>query len=85
MSDSLPSFPPSALPAGQAEELLSQSDTGIVRVLEDLINELINRGVIKFTDLPVPAQNKLLSRQQTRSQLKNALGLLPADDEGGLL
>ena len=74
-----------SLPAGQAEELLSQSDTAIVRVLEDLINELINRGVIKFTDLPVAAQDKLLSRQQTRSQLKNALGLLPGDDDGGLL
>jgi len=84
MSNTVPGFLSSTLPE-LAEEQLSQSDAAIARVLEDLINELINRGVIKFTDLPVPAQDKLLSRQQTRAQLKNALGLLPVDDEGGLL
>ncbi|EKD97704.1 MAG: hypothetical protein ACD_23C00767G0001, partial [uncultured bacterium] len=32
--------------------VLSQTDTSLVRVLEDLIDVLITRGVIQFTDLP---------------------------------
>jgi hypothetical protein len=69
----------------QAEELLSQSDTAIARVLEDLIDVLITRGVIQFTDLPDAAQDKLLSRRQTRARLKDSLQLLPGEGEGGLL
>jgi hypothetical protein len=68
-----------------AEQLLSQSDTSIARVLEDLVDVLISRGVIQFTDLPQAAQDKLMSRQQTRAKLKNSLQLLPEDGDGGLL
>jgi hypothetical protein len=81
MSESMPEEPE----AQQAEELLSQSDTAIARVLEDLIDVLITRGVIQFTDLPQAAQNKLLSRRQTRARLKDSLQLLPGDGDGGLL
>ncbi len=66
-------------------ELLSQSDTAIARVLEDLVDVLITRGVIQFTDLPEAAQAKLLTRRQTRARLKDSLQLLPGDGEGGLL
>jgi hypothetical protein len=72
-----------ALP--NAEQLLSQSDTSIARVLEDLVDVLISRGVIQFTDLPQAAQDKLMSRQETRAKLKNSLQLLPDDGDGGLL
>jgi hypothetical protein len=65
--------------------LLSQSDTAIARVLEDLVDVLITRGVIQFTDLPEAAQAKLLTRRQTRARLKDSLQLLPGDGEGGLL
>lgn len=58
---------------------LSQTDAGLARVLEDLIDVLINRGLIQFTDLPAPAQAKLLDRRQTRASLANRLELL-ADD-----
>lgn len=68
-----------------AEQLLSQSDTAIARVLEDLVDVLISRGVIQFTDLPQAAQDKLMSRQETRAKLKNSLQLLPDDGDGGLL
>ena len=71
--------------ADDVEELLSQSDTAIARVLEDLVDVLITRGVIQFTDLPIAAQDKLLSRRQTRARLKNSLDLLPGDGDGGLL
>ena len=64
---------------------LSQTDTSLVRVLEDLIDVLINRGVIQFTDLPEPAQAKLLERRETRASLKDRLQLLPMDSDNDLL
>lgn len=59
---------------------LSQSDLALVRVIEDLIDTLIEKGLIQFTDLPPAAQAKLLSRRETRAALKDPLRLLPADD-----
>jgi len=64
---------------------LSQSDTSLVRVLEDLIDVLITRGVIQFTDLPEAAQAKLLERRETRANLSNRLLLLPTDPNDDLL
>jgi hypothetical protein len=60
---------------------LSSSDAGLARVTEDLIDLLIVRGVIRFTDLPLAAQNKLLERKETRARLSNSLDLL-GDDSG---
>jgi hypothetical protein len=66
-------------------EALSQSDAAIARVLEDLIDVLIGRGVIQFTDLPEAAQTKLMTRRQTRAKLSNSLHLLPEDGDEGFL
>ena len=44
------------------------SDLGMVRVLEDLINLLIDKGVIRITDLPEAAQQKLLERGSLRDK-----------------
>lgn len=60
------------------ESLLSQSDLGFIRVLEDLIDLLLARSVIMFTDLPPAAQEKLLARRKVRAGMHH-LGLL--DDE----
>lgn len=59
---------------------LSQTDADLARVLEDLIDVLITRGLIQFTDLPQAAQAKLLERRQTRANLTHRLELLPDDD-----
>ncbi len=64
---------------------LSQTDTSLVRVLEDLIDVLITRGVIQFTDLPEPAQAKLLERRETRASLSNRLQLFPPDSDNDLV
>jgi hypothetical protein len=66
-------------------QALSQSDAAIARVLEDLIDVLISRGVIQFTDLPAAAQTKLLSRREARARLSDSLQLLPEDSDGGLI
>jgi hypothetical protein len=57
------------------------SDAQFVRVLEDLIDTLIEQGVIRHTDLPKAAQQKLLSRKGLRQNLKGALNPL-VDDHG---
>jgi hypothetical protein len=64
---------------------LSQTDISMARVLEDLIETLISRGVFQFTDLPAAAQVKLLERRETRAHLPNRLQLLPLDRDHGLL
>ena len=60
---------------------LDRTDLGFIRVLEDLIDVLIGRGLIQFTDLPAPAQSKLLERRALRQRLRTALDDL-APDEG---
>jgi hypothetical protein len=45
---------------------LDQSDTGIARIVEDLIELMISRNLIIFTDLPDQAQRKLLTRKLAR-------------------
>jgi hypothetical protein len=66
---------------------LSQTDSDLARVLEDLIDALITRGVIQFTDLPQAAQVKLMERRQTRASLTHRLQLLPLDsqEDSGLI
>ncbi len=64
---------------GEGHQSLADSDAGLARVTEDLIDILITRGIIQFTDFPPAAQAKLLQRRQTRATLSNRLKLL---DEG---
>lgn len=59
---------------------LKDSDLEMVRVLEDLVDVLVNRGVIRYTDLPEAARNKLHARADTRAKLGGLSGLL-GDEE----
>lgn len=49
------------------EAFLEKSDTEVARIFEDLVDVLIQKGVIMFTDLPDKAQQKLLSRKLARN------------------
>jgi hypothetical protein len=51
-------------------------DASFIRVMEDLIDVLIEKGVLRLTDLPGEAQRKLLARKDMRRRLKGALDLL---------
>jgi hypothetical protein len=51
-------------------------DASFIRVVEDLIDVLIEKGVLRLTDLPSEAQRKLLERKGMRRKLKGALDLL---------
>jgi len=63
---------------------LKQSDPEMIRVLDDLIQVLIDKGAIRVTDLPVAAQAKLMDRSQAREEL-GGLSRLVGDDENGLI
>jgi len=64
---------------GEAGDAMRDSDLSFVRVLEDVIDLLIERSVIRFTDLPLPAQTKLLQRRSHRNQ-QHGLQLLGTED-----
>lgn len=57
---------------------LRESDLDVVRVLDDLINLLIDKNTIRFTDLPEAAQRKLMTRRGLRERGAH-LGLLGDD------
>lgn len=59
---------------------LQQSDAEMIRVLEDLIDALIAKGVVRLTDLPAPAQEKLVLRSQARDSLGGLTQLVRDDD-----
>ena len=59
---------------------IAATDAGLARVTEDLINILIDKGVIQFTDLPAAAQTKLLERRLVREQMSSRLTLLDDDE-----
>ncbi|MFZ5959075.1 tryptophan synthase subunit beta [Pseudomonas knackmussii] len=51
-------------------DLLRHSDLDLVRVLEDVVNVLVERGVIRYTDLPEAARRKLDERAVARAELE---------------
>ena len=51
------------------DSYLDQSDIGIARIVEDLIELLVSRNLILFTDLPDMAQRKLLTRKLARGMI----------------
>ncbi len=58
----------------EAQGMLTNSDSDMMRVLEDLIDLLTQKRLIQFTELPIAAQKKLLSRKWVR-------GLNASNDE----
>ena len=67
--------------AKSAEQLaLEQSDQAMARVLEDVVSLLVDQGIIRFTDLPVMAQSKLLNRRELRGKRKGISLLDDGDD-----
>lgn len=55
----------------QPDDYLNKSDNSVSRILEDLIDLLITKDVIMFTELPNVAQQKLLNRKLARRILND--------------
>lgn len=58
-------------------------DANLVRVLEDLIDVLIDRNVLRITDLPAEAQQKLFDRKHFRSRVQKKSLQLFGTEFGG--
>jgi hypothetical protein len=48
-------------------------------VLEDVVDLLIAKGLVLFTELPADAQQKILRRQAMRSEAGNLQDLISKD------
>ncbi|UCC56235.1 MAG: hypothetical protein JSU75_00150 [Gammaproteobacteria bacterium] len=59
---------------------LSSTDSETIRVIEDLIDVLIQKKLLLLTDLPLAAQQKLMDRQRMRNEL-GVLGDLMVDED----
>lgn len=55
-------------------------DSEFIRVMEDLIDVMLDKGLLRLTDLPAEAQRKLLARKDMRRRMQGALDLLGGDD-----
>ncbi|MGQ0709687.1 MAG: hypothetical protein ACT4NV_08045 [Rhodoferax sp.] len=86
-----PEHGPVEFVAGDAPELLaflglsgredfSRLDQDFIRVIEDLLDLLIHKNIIRLTDLPPEAQHKLLSRKGARERIRDESGLLDDSD-----
>jgi hypothetical protein len=60
---------------------LNQSDLEMARIAEDLIDVLVARNILNFTDLPREAQRKLIARQRLRRNLSALSTLVNQDDD----
>ncbi|WP_372626909.1 tryptophan synthase subunit beta like protein [Arsukibacterium sp.] len=63
---------------------LQHSDAELARVLEDLVELLTASGTIRFTELPMAAQIKLLNRKTLRHDMQT-LNLLEEDTDDSIM
>lgn len=67
--------------AADPRDVLATLDSAMIRVVEDLVDVLIQKHVIMLTDLPEKAQRKVLDRKETRLSLFGDLGDLAASND----
>ena len=70
---------------GQEGQAFDALDADFIRVLEDLIDVLIAKNVLRMTDLPEEVQSKLLIRRQLRDTLPNSRLHILSDSDQGLI
>lgn len=73
-----------ANPELSATDKMEELDVASVRIIEDLVDVLIDKGAILFTDLPQQAQKRLLERKMLRRMVRKEKGL-PDETESFLL
>ncbi|WP_163337407.1 hypothetical protein [Desulfopila sp. IMCC35008] len=61
------------------QTLLTLMDTRIVRVLDDLIDVLVDKNIIRFTDLPEDARKKIGDRKRIRQKMRDEIQLMVDD------
>lgn len=59
--------------------LLSMSDMDSIRLLEDLVDLLVRKNIIIFTELPEKAQEKIIARKKIREKFSGQNDLMVDD------
>jgi len=80
--------PTNEISAAETSELLSSSadshfqssDLEFIRVLDDVIDLLISKNIILFTELPEVVQEKYTQRTQMRERRRESLNLLEDEE-----
>lgn len=62
------------------KDVLSRLDLEMVRVIEDMVDLMIEKDLILFTDLPEPVQNKLLFKRSLRDSLNPEVSLIGEEE-----
>jgi len=65
----------------QVNRTLSSTDYEMVRVIEDLVDLLIEKKIFIFTELPQAVQEKLGARKQLRKDMRSLNNLINEDDD----
>lgn len=60
--------------------LLSKMDVSIIRILEDLIDLLVDKNIIMFSELPEQAREKLRNRKHLRDRMGRATLIVEDSD-----
>jgi hypothetical protein len=60
--------------------LLEQSDLSFIRVLEDLVDLLVDKRLVLFSELPPAARQKLLLRQKLREEVHEGSLVIGRED-----
>lgn len=68
-------------PSEQPENFLAASDAELLRVVEDLVNLMIRKNLIMFTELPDAVQRKLKNRERARENLRGKSALVVDQDD----
>lgn len=55
---------------GEQKHKFASMDADLVRVLEDLVDALVSRNLLRITDLPAEAQQKLFERKHFRERMQ---------------
>jgi hypothetical protein len=71
MDEEILDFLHTTVSADSRKLLLTLSDMGIIRLLEDLVELLIQKNVILFTELPQQAQEKITERKRLRETINS--------------
>lgn len=67
--------------ADPAKYAFSASDNELVRVIEDLVDLLVEKQIITYTDLPDPARQKLHFRTKLRGNLESLDNLIVDEED----
>ncbi len=65
----------------KAKQALTGSDHEMVRVIEDLIDLLMEKQIFVYTELPEAVQAKLNERKQLRQDMSSLENLINEDDD----